>query len=395
MYNKVMTIYILGRQPRIGLAELERVFGSEKVSHIAPEVAFVDAPEQNRPIGSALKIGNELTRFKANSFRDASQKVIPFLEKNLPTDSKVTLGISAYNFDISGHEVQKLGLLLKQKRKRHDFSTRLIPNKEASLNSAQVLHNKLTSSHKWEILLMKTFENEVILAKTTHVQDITAYTQRDRGRPMRDSRVGMLPPKLAQTIINLAIGNKNPNKEQIHLLDPFCGTGVILQEALLIGCLVIGSDIDQRMIDYSKANINWLHKRTKKYGGTLLSLWQGDATSFGWQGLPDTIACETYLGRPFSTEPDKETLQKVIHDCNAIHRKFLVNVARQTKSGLPLCLAVPAWHIKNKIYHLPVLDDLENLGYNRLDFTHASNEDLIYYREGQIVGRELLVLIRR
>ncbi|MCA9339108.1 hypothetical protein KC939_02065, partial [Candidatus Saccharibacteria bacterium] len=80
-----MTIYILGRQPRVGLAELERVFGSEKVSHVAPEVALVNAPSSSRPIGSALKIGNELTRFQAASFRDASQKSALFLEKNLPT----------------------------------------------------------------------------------------------------------------------------------------------------------------------------------------------------------------------------------------------------------------------------------------------------------------------
>ena len=389
-----MTIYILGRQPAIGLAELERIFGAEKVSHIAPEVATVDAPAINQPIGSALKIADELTRFKANSFREASQKAILFLENNLPTDSKVTLGVSTYNFDASGHEVQKLGLVLKQKRKKHDFSTRLIPNKESALNSAQVLHNKLTSSHKWEVLLVKTFENEVVLAKTNHVQDITAYTQRDRSRPKRDTRVGMLPPKLAQTIINLAAGDKNPKNESSRLLDPFCGTGVILQEAMLMGFSVLGSDIDKRMIDYSEANIHWLHGHYKP-SGTLLSLEQGDATDFQWKEPPNIIACETYLGRPLSSEPDEETLRKIIHDCNTIHKKFLQNVTKQTKVGLPLCLAVPAWHVKNKIYHMPVLDDLENLGYNRLDFTHASNEDLIYYREGQIVGRELLVLIRR
>ncbi len=394
MYNKAMTIYILGRQPHIGLAELERVFGSKKVSHIAPEVALVDTPPSDRPIGSALKIGETLTQFQATSFRDASQKAVSFLEKNLPTDSKVTLGISAYNFAVSGHDVQKLGLILKQKRKKNNFSTRLIPNKEAALNSAQVLHNKLTSSHKWEVLVIKTFTGDVLLAKTTHVQDITAYTQRDRSRPKRDARVGMLPPKLAQTIINLAIGDKNT--ENLRLLDPFCGTGVILQEALLMNCFVMGSDIDQRMIDYSKANIEWL-RRHENYNknGTLLSLEQGDATDFNWQKSPDVIAGETYLGRPFSSEPDEESLRKVIHDCNTIHKKFLANVTRQTASGLSLCLAVPAWHVKNKVYHMPMLDDLENLGYNRLDFTHASNEDLIYYREGQIVGRELLVLIRR
>lgn len=387
-----MTIYVLGRQPRIGLVELERLFGAEKVFHIAPEVAAVDAPTLHRPIGSALKIADELTRFQANNFSSASKKAVSFLTSSVPTDSKVTLGVSVYNFDTSAHDVQKLGLIVKQKRKKHDFSTRLIPNKESVLNSAQVLHNKLTSSHKWEVLLIKTFNDEVILAKTNHVQDITEYTKRDRSRPKRDAKVGMLPPKLAQTIINLAIGNKSEN-ESLRLLDPFCGTGVILQEAALMKKAIYGTDIDERMIRYTRDNLQWLASTHQIRFDWYLH--EADATNTMWQQPVDTIACETYLGRPLSSEPDEEALRKIIHDCNTIHKKFLINVTRQTKPGLPICLAVPAWHVRNKIYHLPVLDDLKNLGYNRLDFTHASSEDLIYYREGQIVGRELLVLIRR
>src|SRR5438132_1608433 len=82
-----------------------------------------------------------------------------------------------------------------------------------------------------------------ILAQTVKVQDIAAYAQRDQARPKRYAKVGMLPPKLAQIIINLAVGRLPDNQlasicdipagEQIPrphleltLLDPFCGTGV-------------------------------------------------------------------------------------------------------------------------------------------------------------------------
>ena len=80
------------------------------------------------------------------------------------------------------------------------------------------------------------------------MQDIESYTKRDRERPKRDAKVGMLPPKLAQIIINLAAGQLPEEKLQNicdiplgepiprrllgqTVLDPFCGTGVILQEA--------------------------------------------------------------------------------------------------------------------------------------------------------------------
>ena len=107
------------------------------------------------------------------------------------------------------------------------------------------------------------------------------------------------------------------------------------------------------------------------------------------------MAGETYLGRPFSTEPKGEILQEVISDVDTIHRKFLKNLAKQTAPGLRACIAVPAWKTKNGFKHLKVLDSLEELGYTRLVFKHVRNQDLIYHRENQIVGRELVVLERK
>lgn len=60
-----------------------------------------------------------------------------------------------------------------------------------------------------------------------------------------------------------------------------------------------------------------------------------------------------------------------------------------------ICLAVPAWKTRKGFIHLPLLDSLEKLGYTRVSFVHADNNKLIYHREGQVVGRELVVLIRK
>jgi tRNA (guanine10-N2)-dimethyltransferase len=56
-----------------------------------------------------------------------------------------------------------------------------------------------------------------------------------------------LHPKLARALVNLSA----IKKDEI-LLDPFCGTGGILIEAGLIGAHIIGSDIEQKMIDGCK-----------------------------------------------------------------------------------------------------------------------------------------------
>ena len=43
------------------------------------------------------------------------------------------------------------------------------------------------------------------------------------------------------------------------MLDPFCGTGGILLEAGLIGIHIIGSDIEQKMIDGCQKNLEFYH----------------------------------------------------------------------------------------------------------------------------------------
>ena len=57
-------------------------------------------------------------------------------------------------------------------------------------------------------------------------------------------------PRLARFMVNLA-----RVKRGARILDPFCGTGSILLEAGLMGMDIHGSDIDERMINASRINL--------------------------------------------------------------------------------------------------------------------------------------------
>lgn len=107
------------------------------------------------------------------------------------------------------------------------------------------------------------------------------------------------------------------------------------------------------------------------------------------------VAGETYLGQPLSSLPNSEHLSKIIYEVNLMHHKFLENIGKQIPSGTRLCMAVPTWRGKHEFLHLPTLDHLTDIGYTRMRFKHVGNEDLIYHRENQVVGRELLVLEKR
>ena len=392
------SLVILGRQPALGIAELESLYGSEKVKLInkdAVQVGVLPCSIDFDRLGGAVKLCKILTILDTVKWQDVQR----FLEQTSPQhvtrmpEGKMQLGLSVYGLDISPQQIIATGLSLKKAIRKTGRSVRLTPNKERALNSAQVLHNHLTKDTGWELVFVRD-GNKIICAQTLYVQDINSYTIRDRGRPKRDSHVGMLPPKLAQIIINLSVGKQSNDTKQSRILDPFCGTGVLLQEALLMGYEVYGTDLEPRMVEYTNTNLTWLRDRYSFKGAYKLD--EGDATRYQWEKPVDFVACETYLGQAFSNVPPVEKLEQISNTCNTIIEKFLVNAAKQLIPNTRLCLGIPAWQTRpGHFIHLPLLDHLDKLGYNRLVLKHVRTDDMIYYREGQIVGRELLLITRK
>lgn len=410
------SLLILGRQPALGLAEVESLYGSGKIQPVGDKAVIVDVDPcllAFGRLGGSVKFCKLLTTLDTTNWGKIEKfllQVSPGHAQTMP-EGKMRLGLSLYGFNESPRRIEATGLSLKKVIRKTGRPVRLIPNKTAELNSAQVLHNQLTGPTGWELVFVRDGE-KTIVAQTVKVQDIEAYTRRDRERPKRDSKVGMLPPKLAQIIINLAAGELPEDKlESIcdipagqpvprpilgqTVLDPFCGTGVVLQEALLMGYDIYGSDLEPRMTDYTKQNIEWLN-RLYSLEAADYRLETADATGHSWSEPVNFVAAETYLGRPFTSTPSPEILAQTITDCNLIIKKFLRNIHGQLKPGTRLCLAVPAWQTRpDQFKHLPLIDQISDLGYNRVSFEHLRDEDLLYYRSDQIVARQLIVITRK
>jgi SAM-dependent methyltransferase len=406
------TLCILGRQPALGLAELESLYGSDVLRPVGQTAALLAVDPQHidfSRLGGTVKFCKVLTTIDSSNWGDIQKflaQAIPEHLQYLP-DGKLKLGLSVFGLkSVSVQRLHATALELKKIIKRAGRSVRVIPNKELALNSAQVLHNQLTGNLGWELVFVADGQR-TILAQNIAEQDIDAYSLRDRERPKRDSRVGMLPPKLAQIIINLGAGlQPTPSDSSSEacsslssinfdktVLDPFCGTGVLLQESLMMGYEAYGTDLEPRMIEYSDTNLKWLQTTIRPIG-TSFRLEVADATSYEWSHKKSFIACETYLGRALTTLPSEGDLQQIVQDCNYIHKKFLLNLARQVQPGFRACIAVPTWRTKNGFKHMPVLDQLTDLGYTRMSFVHAAESDLVYHRDDQVVGRELVILSR-
>jgi tRNA G10 N-methylase Trm11 len=385
-------IFILGRQPNLGMAELERLIGKDKLSFFNPSVAISDIKIERfllNKLGGTQKTGEVIAETPPKSWPEIEDfiesDILPHILDDI--EGKVILGISCYNLRVKASQLNGSNIALKKIIKKEGRSIRVVPNKTEFLSTAQVLHNSLVGPHGFELLIVEG-KAGLIFAKTITVQDINGYASRDQARPKRDARVGMLPPKLAQIMINLA-----KPKLGSWVVDPFCGTGVILQEALLMGYQGFGSDVDERMVEYSKANLHWL---AENFGN--LPPWrveEGDATTKHWEVAIDSVVCETLLGKPLSYLPSQHELNRQAEELDKLIRKFLENLASQLRIGSEVCIAIPAWVTDQGFLTLPLLDHLERIGYNHMSFKNVDTKSLIYFRPNQLVARQLLVLVRK
>jgi SAM-dependent methyltransferase len=412
-------VCILGRQPALGLAELESLYGAAAVTplgnHAASLQIYPSAVDFAR-LGGSTRLATTLLRIPSTNWKHIEKALITLARSpnlSMPADGKFHLGLSAYGFDMTPAKLNAAALTLKKIIRARGLSVRVVPNNALTLDTAQVYHSHLVDDNGAELLIING-RTHTVIARSVAVQDIASYTQRDRERPKRDARVGMLPPKLAQIIINMAVGtlaatdmtttdsglNHNARDHQtvpnLTILDPFCGTGVVLQEALRMGYQVYGSDLEPRMISYSHTNIDWFIQ-TANLHQPIVTYEVGDATSHTWDLTSSKssihVASETYLGRPFTAMPSRDILEQTVSEVNIIIKKFLRNLHNQLPIDSRLCLAVPAWQTAPDTFHrLPLIDSLAQLGYNRVSFEHIANKALLYYRPNQTVARELLVL---
>jgi len=126
-----------------------------------------------------------------------------------------------------------------------------------------------------------------------------------------------LHPKLARTLVNLSL----IKKDEI-LLDPFCGTGGILLEAGLIGARVIGSDIEDKMIEGCKKTLDFYKVNDYK-------LYCSDIGDIGSHiDKVDAIVTDLPYGKSTTTKGEK---------MNNLYMRAFESMSRLLKNG---CRAV-------------------------------------------------------
>ncbi len=366
-------IFILGHNPRLSVAEIlavlpKAVIITESSSFLIAENNQLDCHKLLNQLGGTIKIGEVIGE-------QINPDIIVNQLKPLKSAGKLNFGLSYYDC-----KKNDLGMKVKRDLRRWDISSRLVTSKDKALSSVVVTKNKCV-----EFLIL----NNHWLGRTCAVQEFEDYSQRDYGRPARDVISGTMPPKLAKIMINLA---QLPLSAVI--LDPFCGSGTILQEAILLGYKkVIGSDISTKAVEDTKKNLEWLENNLKpkiknpksKAGG--VKIFQADVRNISKKiDSVDTIVTEPYLGPPLRGSERREELKKIINELSELYVSAFSEFRKILASGGRVVIAFPAFRFGKEILELPILEQIKKLG-----FTQLNQDKLIYSRPGQKVWRQIFI----
>src|SRR3989339_523296 len=199
--------FILGKNPTLSFAEIVTVLAlkPEQVLYLSKEAAIInlaqeiDAQSLMRKLGGTIKIGvvnAQLSIINAQSI--LNEKIF----NDARNDGKFNFGISYYGVGALENEKQ-LAMEIKKALKEKGVSSRWVTSREKVLSSVVVEQNKLTSERGVEIIIINDGQ-QYFIGKTLAVQPFKELSARDYGRPGRDDYSGMLPPKLAQILINFA-----------------------------------------------------------------------------------------------------------------------------------------------------------------------------------------------
>lgn len=376
-----MKLYVIGRQAELSQAELESL--GAKPQTLTKDVVLdsANAAIAMSRLGGSIKQAELLETLPSNiNEQTLLQACLNHLQSQ--ATNGLTFGLSWYGYK---KPPRTFAVKLKKNLRAEGKIRFVLPQKSNALDAAAVIHNKLVKTRS-ELLIVKT-NTQVYMAATTGVQDIAGYSARDYNKPCRDSRVGMLPPKLSQILINLT----NPAGDAT-VLDPFCGSGSLLMEAQLMGFDVQGSDLDTRMVECAKVNTAWLQKNQNLSNKVLIQ--QVDALELKTPQHKFVIAAEGYLGRNFSNQPSLLEIETEKKNLDVIYAKFFENLSNQANQPNKIALCVPVWYIDGKVLNLKVIDQITKFGYTSVKLQSADAHRLIYHREGQFVGRQILVLTK-
>lgn len=191
--------------------------------------------------------------------------------------------------------------------------------------------------------------------------------------------VGMMPPKLAQMMINFA----TQGDRTYALWDPFCGLGTTLIEALHGGyTFLLGSDISQDMVISSGKNL----KQSAKDVNASIEVFHHDAQKIDTHELKQktVIVTEGMLGKNFSSHTiNHSAALEERKELTQLYGNFFRSAYKNDHIETLVC-CLPFWNIGKEAIYMPLFEDFST-SWKVSPLCRSGKRYIYHMRPGQYV----------
>lgn len=357
--------FILGRNPALSHLEVISYLEAREIKF--KEVLFeenllvLDFPNSDdldiQKLGGVIKIGK--ITFESKSEAEFEK----FLDKEdiIPSEK--------FSYSIFGNMEPDL---LKEKFKREKRKAVIKHGREDIKFQGNII-NRLPKSDYSLFLFQDEKSKQIYFGITTKEYDYTEVERRDMEKPIRRESLA-ISPRLSKILINLS-----KVKEGQKLLDPFCGIGAILQEALVEGINCWGIDKDKQAIEDARKNIDWL-KENYKINARIT--FQNTDSRNAPDNQFDGIATETPLGVLLKKKPTERDAREIIENFENLIIPILQRLKDVKRDKAKIAITFPA--IKSFRVNIQRV-----MGESGLKVIHGP---ILESRPDQFISREILVL---
>ncbi|OGD83666.1 hypothetical protein A2572_01440 [Candidatus Collierbacteria bacterium RIFOXYD1_FULL_40_9] len=233
----------------------------------------------------------------------------------------------------------------------------------------------IIAKHKVDEFFLDFDTNQVW--QTIWVHDFKHWIKKDRFMPFVNAKAGMLPPKIARSMINLAPSDSWGNGKV--LVDPFCGSGRVVIEGLELGFNSYGTDVSASQSQEASENLAHMG-----YSKQLIECLDSTHLSKKFKNKVDLIVTEPFMGKT-NLRPDK--IQYLVPGLKKLYLGCLKDWLSCLKSKGVVVMVFPVFNDGKKDYKTSdIIDDKLKLSYNQL------NQGILYSRPDAYVRREIIVL---
>jgi len=241
---------------------------------------------------------------------------------------KPTLSVSGY--EIGEDEYDTIVRALLDEVKRAGFrKAHLLRPDDNELHADQVLSRKSLD------LIAFPYHGGIGLGPTTWVPDSASMRERGTQRPTPHSDISM-SPRLAQVLLNLSGLRAGQT-----VLDPFCGSGMILAEAFIRSMRCLGLDAKTNRVRDARENLGWLVGSVRDKG---FDIRVGDARDLPRmlrRSKVDAVVTEPLLLPRIEARPRTRTASELVNQAGEVYGDALASMAEVLQPGGRIVVVVP------------------------------------------------------